>query len=106
MWSKYRNPLSNCILCGSTTVTFKSHALVAPWIELLINSLSVLQTSLLHCSDCDLDFFSYRYSDLEMNALYSGYRGEKYFSFRRRFEPWFTQRSLNYWDPVKNPSAV
>jgi hypothetical protein len=41
-----------------------------------------------------------------MAELYSGYRGERYFHVRKRFEPWFTRGALTFWDPSKNPTAV
>jgi len=96
---------SLCLLCGSSDLILESHAVVAPWISRLVMD-QHKPTSLNRCNGCDLVFFAHRYKDSEMAGLYSGYRGERYFQTRRRFEPWFTRSSLDFWNPAKNPGAV
>ncbi len=106
MNTKVNIPLSNCRVCKSSAVEFNAYAVVAPWIERLVGSNEPIPTALLHCPSCDFDFFSHGYTNSQMDSLYSGYRGEKYFQTRRLFEPWFTRRSLDFWNPAKNPRAV
>jgi SAM-dependent methyltransferase len=48
-------------------------------------------STLRSCPDCDLVFFSHRYSDDELDAIYGDYREDQYFSVRRRWEPWYRQ---------------
>ena len=105
MKKRDRQPNTECVICGAESI-FQAHAVIAPWISMLCGQKKHKLTSLNYCNKCDLAFFSHRYSEQEMAGLYSGYRGEYYFNVRRRFEPWFTRSTLNYWDPSKNPTAV
>lgn len=80
-----------CVWCGSQRTSLLTEAIVAPW-TVEIDSLKSrkLDTCLLRCLLCDLQFFTRRYSSSELQLLYSDYRGEKYLTRRRRWEPWYT----------------
>jgi hypothetical protein len=47
-------------------------------------------TALLGCAACDFAWFSHRYDRGTLAALYSGYRGDRYLTVRRRWEPWYS----------------
>jgi len=47
----------------------------------------------LQCEDCGALFLDIRFSDAEMDRLYSGYRGEDYTAERERFEPGYAARN-------------
>lgn len=97
----------NCKLCASSSTKMMAHAVLAPWITAIISSTPQPKFSRLYlCSECGFQFFDYRYSDFEMNALYSNYRGEEYFTSRHSWEPWFTRKTMNSWHPSKNPFGV
>jgi SAM-dependent methyltransferase len=78
----------NCIICDRE-VRLVSYGVVAPFISQLANSPGNSQVSLHHCDACQLSFFSHRYSDTELSALYGGYRGTHYVEVRKRWEPWY-----------------
>lgn len=97
----------NCELCGSSNTKLLAHAVLAPWITEIFNDDEQCRTSqLLRCIDCEFQFFSHRYSDEEMNKLYSDYRGTRYYQIRHKHEPWFTRSVMHGWDPQINPQAV
>lgn len=83
----------SCVWCGSPGPALLSEAVVAPWVIGVERAQSSeLDTSLLHCSYCQLQFFARRYSSSELQLLYGDYRGEKYLKKRRRWEPWYTSK--------------
>jgi SAM-dependent methyltransferase len=45
--------------------------------------------TLQHCAACQFSFFSHRYSETELSAIYGGYRGSDYLRVRKRWEPWY-----------------
>lgn len=51
-------------------------------------------TTLCCCGACDLTYFSHRFDDETLAAMYSGYRNKQYLSIRRRWEPWYS-RNVN-----------
>lgn len=78
-----------CPVCGQPTV-LESHGIVAPFItELVENSRANHATELRACLQCGLTMFGHRYSDQELDAIYSGYRGDRYLQTRRKWEPWY-----------------
>jgi hypothetical protein len=81
-----------CPLCGCPGGLI-SYARVAPFIEDL-SGRPAAATLLLECRDCDLAWFSHRFDEPSMKALYGGYRGATYLRTRRRWEPWYSA-SLN-----------
>jgi SAM-dependent methyltransferase len=47
----------------------------------------------LHCLECGLLFLDIRFTEDEMKALYSDYRGEAYTTLRERYEPGYRARN-------------
>jgi hypothetical protein len=82
-----------CIWCSQKSAEFVSDAVIAPW-AIGVESLASpeLDTRLVHCSNCDIQFFARRYSSSELQFLYSDYRGEQYLKRRRRWEPWYSSK--------------
>lgn len=75
-----------CILCSSSECT-SSRAHFAPFlVERMFGGIDV-KTKLIHCKNCEFWFSKYRPSDLEMEKLYDGYRGEEYVKQRQKYEP-------------------
>jgi len=82
-----------CVWCGSQRTSLITEAIVAPWtVEIESLKSRKLDTCLLRCLLCDLQFFTRRYSSSELQLLYSDYRGEKYLKRRRRWEPWYSSK--------------
>lgn len=65
---------------------------VAPFILQLSGELpnGPRETMLCSCQRCDFVYFSDRFDDRTMAAMYSGYRSEKYLAVRRHWEPWYS----------------
>jgi SAM-dependent methyltransferase len=49
-------------------------------------------SQLRRCDACGMTYFSVRYTDEQMEHLYSGYRGPTYVAQRRRWEPWYAAK--------------
>lgn len=92
--------ISVCPVCRSSCVG-GAHAVRAPFIDVLTNQehSSDLGVRLLECLNCQLTFFSDRYSDQVMRGLYGGYRSEQYLQARRFWEPWYGRSINNALDP-------
>jgi Methyltransferase domain len=84
-----------CPICGAPG-TIQAHGRIAPFILQLQNepNRAPRDTTLCRCDRCDLVYFSHRFDDDTLAAIYSGYRDERYLSIRRRWEPWY-RRDLN-----------
>jgi SAM-dependent methyltransferase len=80
----------NCIVCDAACHAHP--AIVSGFIAELVFARGPEATTLQECPNCGLRFFERRYSEEEMNLLYGGYRGERYFEVRHRHEPWYTRR--------------
>lgn len=67
-------------------------AYVAPFILQLSGDLPTgpRETALCRCKECDFVYFAERFDDQTLATMYSGYRGEKYLSVRRSWEPWYS----------------
>jgi hypothetical protein len=101
---------SRCICCESADLD-RSPAILMPfvanrvfgWTPVEITpewGLRTIPTGLayplcasLQCRDCGVLFLDIRFSDAEMGALYSGYRGEAYTAQRDRFEPGYAAQN-------------
>jgi hypothetical protein len=85
--------LSRCVWCKSAKVSYISDAVVAPW-ALGIDNLasSKIDSHLLGCAACGIQFFSRRFSASELQFLYTDYRGETYLERRKRWEPWYSSK--------------
>lgn len=84
-----------CPICGDPGI-IQAHGRIAPFIlQLKGDPESALHdTTLCGCARCDLVYFSHRFDDDTLAAMYSGYRNERYLSIRRRWEPWYS-RAVN-----------
>ena len=61
---------------------------LSPWIREMANindSLSNYRS----CNNCNIGYFTRRYSNYEMNLIYKDYRGTKYFETRNKWEKWY-----------------
>ena len=99
--------VDSCIVCGSQELA-GSPAIVAPFVrEYALGGTgqptAPAQSALMTCASCDMVFFDQRYDEEEIAALYAGYRSERYYTIRHRFEPLYT-RKLN--DVVGRESEV
>ena len=83
-----------CHWCLSDAVKVLSGAVVAPWI--LENQKNCGEAESLSfyclCNSCGLHFFSRRFSEEELNTIYSHYRDSSYQKKRQRYEPWYTEK--------------
>lgn len=78
-----------------------AHGRIAPFILSLQGNRPDAQhdTTLCHCDSCDLTFFSHRFDDEALAAMYSGYRDDRYLSIRKHWEPWYSRSVNNATDP-------
>lgn len=86
-----------CMMCDND-LTFSTDAEFAPFLEERIWKGDKKITQIVHCPRCRCYYSLYRPTDVEMDLLYSGYRGEKYLSQRSSYEPEYTEelnRELN-----------
>jgi len=65
-------------------------ALIAPWIRQLTGARSTL-TRYRICNTCGLGWSSIKYTERELENLYSHYRKQKYFQIRNSWEPSYTE---------------
>ena len=81
-----------CPICGAPGIML-AHGRIAPFILQLQGDPSDAprNTTLCRCGSCDLVYFSHRFDDETLAAMYSGYRNERYLSIRRRWEPWYSR---------------
>lgn len=77
-----------CLICGESAIV-EARAVLSPWIRQF--GIDRTRTSnYLHCRVCDLGFFDFRYTTLEMDCIYSNYRGTAYSQIRNQWEPWYS----------------
>ena len=77
-----------CPICERVPRRGGVKAVVSPWIrELGVDAHRF--SRYYFCPNCNMGYFSYRYSDNEMIRIYSEYRGESYVKTRVRWEPWY-----------------
>ena len=81
-----------CPICGIPGA-IQAHGRIAPFIlQLRAKPKDAPRgTTLCHCDRCDLVYFSHRFDDDTLTAMYSGYRNERYLSIRRHWEPWYSR---------------
>jgi hypothetical protein len=66
-------------------------AIVSPWIrELGVTKRRVCRYRI--CNDCELGWFSLRYSELGLEEPYKNYRGKNYTAIRNKWEPWYDSK--------------
>ncbi len=85
-----------CPICGIQGAIL-AHARIAPFILQLRGKPkdAPRETILCRCGRCDLVYFSHRFDEDTLSAMYSGYRNERYLSIRRHWEPWYS-RGANF----------
>ena len=89
--------VDRCLICGGRELQ-RVPALVSPFVHRYVLergaswSSPLLEISMCSCQACDLTFFDRRYTPEEVQALYSGYRGEDYLRARRAVEPFYTRK--------------
>lgn len=89
---------TQCPVCGHQGSPI-AHAVVAPWLVELVGLDNPVESELFLCPDCGTSFFSARYDDAELGALYGGYRGPDYVHARRRWEPWYRDSVNKAFEP-------
>ena len=57
---------------------------MAPFIKDRVGAEDML-FNLVHCKNCGAAFYDYRYSQNEVNKIYTNYRGEEYQKNRQKF---------------------
>ncbi|MDA3016932.1 MAG: methyltransferase domain-containing protein [Actinomycetota bacterium] len=70
-------------------------AVIAPWILDDSGSEKLKQSGLseyCQCQNCGLHFFSKRFTDGQLERMYSHYRDKEYQKNRQRYEPWYTEK--------------
>jgi hypothetical protein len=87
--------------------TIEAHGRIAPFIIQLQGDPkdSPRGTTLCRCQKCDLVYFSHRFDDETLGAMYSGYRNERYLSIRRRWEPWYSRDANSATEPGSDAVA-
>jgi len=114
---------TRCICCGSEEL-LSSPAILMPfvadralgWAPVIIddswglktirsgNAYSICKT--LRCRECEHLFCDIRFTDVEMNALYAGYRGEEYTSLRDHYEPGYRARNNALIETISYKSEI
>jgi SAM-dependent methyltransferase len=67
-------------------------AIVAPFLAHYAVGRPPFLCKLLECSVCSFRFFDVRLDPDEVTRLYSGYRGDRYFAERHRWEFWYSRK--------------
>jgi SAM-dependent methyltransferase len=67
-------------------------AIVAPFLAHYAVGRPPFLCKLLECSVCSFRFFDARLEPIEVERLYSGYRGNRYFAERHRWEFWYSRK--------------
>jgi hypothetical protein len=89
---------TQCLVCGMPAI-LEAKAVLSPWIRQI--GVNRKRTSnYYHCKICDLGFFDYRYTSLEMGYIYSNYRGDIYTRIRNQWEPWYSHEFNSAHDSI------
>ena len=81
-----------CPICSDDSVSSVGMFL-APWFMAIAEiSPSEGLVTMHWCSSCELWWSGRGITEREVSCVYSGYRGERYFRIRKRFEPWYLKR--------------
>jgi SAM-dependent methyltransferase len=83
--------INACPCCLSKEST-KRWAVIAPFLAHYAVGQPPFLCKLLECSACSFRFFDSRLEPDEVARLYSGYRGERYFATRHRWEFWYSRK--------------
>ena len=82
------NSVHLCPICLQQSVGVQS-AIISPWIRTL-GSIKARRSKYRICLSCESGFFEYRYSETELDGIYTGYRGPHYLAVRQHWEPSYT----------------
>lgn len=83
--------IETCPCCQSKEVHAR-WAIIAPFLAHYAVGRPPFLCKLLECSNCSFRFFDSRLAPDEVARLYSGYRGERYFAERHRWEFWYSRK--------------
>jgi SAM-dependent methyltransferase len=83
--------IETCPCCQSKEVHAR-WAIIAPFLAHYAVGRPPFLCKLLECSNCSFRFFDSRLAPDEVDRLYSGYRGERYFAERHRWEFWYSRK--------------
>lgn len=83
--------VETCPCCQSKKLQGR-WAIVAPFLAHYAVGREPFLCKLLECSDCSFRFFDVRLDPEEVIRLYSGYRGDRYFAERHRWEFWYSRK--------------
>jgi hypothetical protein len=86
-----RNSHYSCFICSAENYSEIAYATISPWLR-EITELKDKTSLLVSCPKCFGSSFTVRYSNLEMDKLYSNYRDLNYTKKRNYWEPWYTQQ--------------
>jgi SAM-dependent methyltransferase len=78
--------------CCQSRVSQGRWAIVSPFLAHYAVGRPPFLCKLLECSACSFRFFDARLDPQEVARLYSGYRGERYFAERHRWEFWYSRK--------------
>ena len=82
--------IDSCPCCNSKDLVGR-WAVVSPFLADYAIGERPSRCRLLECSECSFRFFDTRLTSEEVERLYTGYRGEGYFSARHRHEFWYSR---------------
>lgn len=82
--------INYCPCCNGKDFLSKK-SIIAPFIsDYVLNETKILSCKLLKCNNCGFIFFDKRFTDREVNKLYSQYRKQTYFKARNKHEFFYT----------------
>lgn len=81
-----------CLACQGESCDFLGKGVLAPFIAELFEEAWLPTVDYYNCPDCGFCWYSRRYTEAEVNVLYSGYREGAYLKARKKYEPWYTSR--------------
>ena len=84
---------TQCFCCWSTDLE-REWAATSPFFAQRALRRQPQAITLIKCLDCGTRYFDFSPTTDELDRLYAGYRGTKYFIQRNSFEPWYT-RAVN-----------
>lgn len=95
-----------CPICGDPGA-IEAYGRIAPFIRELSSDprSAARDTALRHCDNCDLAYFSHRFDADTLDAMYSGYRDDRYLSIRRSWEPWYSRKTNSATKPGSDAAA-
>lgn len=85
---------NQCVICENDNFISRN-AIVVPFLADRIFKRNSFITSLIHCKNCDFQFYAIRLEDKELVLLYDNYRDDRYIEQRNKYEPWYTHRLNN-----------